>query len=288
MPASETKANKKDKTPDYDPLLRAFHFAFEPELRRIVQELPCPPDGKVLDLCCGDGFYTRMLAERLDQQGELTAADLSDTYLERAKNQLSHANLPASMHFQKTDAYKLPFEEGTFDLVWCAQSFISLEDPVRALKEMRRVLKTGGFVAILESDEYHHLLLPWPVELELSLQRAVQSSFQEKYGYASKAAPARSLSRMLRDAGLRPKRKKTYPADRTPPFEESLRTFLRLHGEFLREIARDRLSEDQWKRLEELTNDNSPTALAKRPDIDLTCLNVLYLGEKSSGSPTLK
>jgi ubiquinone/menaquinone biosynthesis C-methylase UbiE len=269
------------RSPDYDPLLRAFHVAFAPELRRIIADLPLTPEARVLDLCCGDGHYTAFLAERLGTDGELVAADLSDAYLERTAKRFAAAPPQAQLRLVKANAYSLPFEEESFDLVWCAQSFISLERPVAALREMARVLRPGGRVAILENDEYHHVLLPWPVELEMAVQRAIVAGVKERYGSGGRIAPARRLPAMLREAGFKPRRKKTYPADRQQPFTPAVRRFLRLHMRFLRDVVRDRLSSEQREGFDLLVDDRHDTSFLRLPECDLTCLNVLYLASRS-------
>jgi ubiquinone/menaquinone biosynthesis C-methylase UbiE len=102
----------------------------------------------------------------------------------------------------KADAYRLPFEDGQFDLVWCAQSMISLNDPVAAIREMARVLKPGGRLAVLETDAYHHVLLPWPVGLELAIQKAVRDVCLKRYGSGAKFAQSRKLRSEFAAAGL--------------------------------------------------------------------------------------
>ncbi len=119
------------------------------------------------------------------------------------------------------------------------------------------------------------------IQLEMEVQQAVAESFREKYGKESKAAPARSLPRMLRRAGLKPRRKRTYAADRQPPFDEALRRFLELHLEFLRKTAEGRLEGEQWERFLCLTDKVSPEWLLAREDVDVTCLNVLFVGERA-------
>ena len=57
--------DRSDGLPDYDSQLSAFHRAFEPELASVLGALPLEPGMRVLDLACGDGFYTRRIAERL-------------------------------------------------------------------------------------------------------------------------------------------------------------------------------------------------------------------------------
>jgi len=276
--------------PHYDPLLRAFHVAFEQDLRRIVQDLRLSANAKVLDLCCGDGFYSCLLGEALGPNGLLVAVDQSRAYLTRAEKRVAQSGLSCRPRFELSDAYALPFEDAKFDLAWCAHSFISLGDPVLALKEMRRVVRPGGVVAILECDEYHHVLLPWPVELEIALQRAVAEHFREKYGEGEKAAPARSLARMLRQAGLRPRRKRTYSADRQPPFVASTRRFVDLYLKSLGKLVQGRLSAEEEDLFRRLTDVDSNECFQRRQDVDLTCLNVLFLGDRGvdAANPQLR
>ena len=75
------------------------------------------------------------------------------------------------MTFARADLRHLPIPDDSFDLVWCAQSLYSLPDPVDALRRMARAARPGGIVAVFENDEFHHVLLPWPVEVELALAR---------------------------------------------------------------------------------------------------------------------
>ncbi len=273
--ATATKA-----PPRYDPLLRAFHRAFAPELRRIIDDLPLSGAARILDLCCGDGFYSELLARRLDESGELTLADRNGPYLERARRRLATKTRRVPFRIVSCDARYLPFDEAAFDLVWCAQSFISLDDPLTVVKEMRRVVRPGGFVAILESDELHHLLLPWPVELEIAVESAAHASFRARYGAGAKAAPARRLGVLLRQAGLKARRKKTYAADRQAPFSLAVERFLRRHVRFLRKVVRPHLKAADWQRFVRFTDAAEPASIFRRRDADLTCLNVLYVARR--------
>src|SRR5262245_57294893 len=128
-----TTASRPARRPGYDPHLCAFHRAFAPELRQALRGLPLNGSGLVLDVPCGAGWYTRWLARRLADGGRVVAADLSADYLKRAARTVRP--VIDRVGLVQADAYRLPFADGSFDLVWSAQSMISLPDPVAALRE---------------------------------------------------------------------------------------------------------------------------------------------------------
>jgi ubiquinone/menaquinone biosynthesis C-methylase UbiE len=264
MPATE-------QLPDYDPALKAYHTAFEPELEAAIRRYDLAPDAQVLDSPCGDGFYTNLFARRM-QGGTLVAADLSPAYLDRARRALRDDSPELEVRFVKADAYKLPFEDDTCDLVWCAQSMISLDDPRRAIREMARVLKPGGRLAVLETDEYHHVLLPWPVSLELAIQKAVRAVCKQRFGSGEKFAQSRKLRAEFLEAGLTPLGKRTIVADRVAPFKPADRAFLTHHFEHLRKFVQPELKTSELDELNKFTSADDPESFLNRADAELTCL----------------
>ena len=254
-----------------DPYLRAYQTAFRPELEAAVRRYDLPDGARVLDSPCGDGFYTDLFARHL-RSGTLVATDMSDACLARARAAVRPASPHLAVEFRAADAYRLPFDDDSFDFVWCAQSFISLDDPVRALRETGRVLKPGGRVAVLETDEYHYVLLPWPVGLELAVQRAVRDESRRRFGTGGKYAQARRLRTAFLDAGLTPAGKRTVAADRTAPFGPAEREFLVRHFEYLRGFVRMELTPREMSELERATDADDPDSLLNGPDAELTCL----------------
>jgi ubiquinone/menaquinone biosynthesis C-methylase UbiE len=259
------------ETPEYDPYLAAFHAAFAPELEDAIRRYRLPAGARVLDCPCGDGFYTAMLARHL-RSGTLVAADLSPHYLARAEEIVKPRTKRVAVEFARSDAYDLPFDADSFDLVWCAQSMITLDDPVRALRETARMVKPGGVVAVLETDEYHHILLPWPIGLELALQNAVREESQRRYGSGGKFAQSRKLRGEFREAGLTPTRKVTVAADREAPFGPREREFLVRHFGYLREFVGKELTGREREEFDRVTSADDPASLLARGDAELTCL----------------
>jgi len=121
-------------------------------LRPILQQR----DARALDLCCGTGD----LAFALARQGpaQVIGADFSHAMLMRAsaksKPHASNAEARAGHpNFFEADALRLPFVDRSFDLVTTAFGFRNLANYESGLQEIRRVLKAGGTLAILEFTE---------------------------------------------------------------------------------------------------------------------------------------
>jgi ubiquinone/menaquinone biosynthesis C-methylase UbiE len=261
-------------TTESDRVLQAFQQAFRPELEAAIRTYDLPDGVRVLDSPCGDGFYASLFARHI-RSGTLVAADLSPECLEQARNTVRPLSPSLAVEFHRADAYRLPFDDCSFDLVWCAQSFITLDDPVKALGELARVLRPGGQVAVLETDEYHHVLLPWPVGLELAVQRAVRDECRYRYKDAAKFAQTRDLRSEFREAGLRPTVKRTVAADRSAPFAPADRDFLTRHLNYLRKFVHMELTPREMASLEKATDANDPESLINRPDSELTCISTI-------------
>ena len=263
--------------PDYAATLGAFHVAFRRELRRAVRAVPLPPGAAVLDVPCGDGFYTTLLARRLHPFGKVTAADLSDAYLATARAAVASGKQTAAVDFVKADAYRLPFDDASFDLVWCAQSFISLDDPAAALTEMRRVVRPDGRIAVLEDDDFHRVVVNWPVGLEVEVHRAAAEASRERYGSRAALSPARRMRQFFLDTGLTPRGKKTIAADRQAPFDPAARRFLKLHLRDTRDFLAGHLSAESRAALDRAVDPADPESLLNRPDAAMTCLTTLFV-----------
>lgn len=99
--------------------------------------------GRILDLGTGPGYLPIEIVKR-SAEIRVDGIDLSRRLIEIAISNASRAGLARQLHFEVGDASGLRFENGTYDLVISTGMFHSLKDPVRVLKECRRVLKRGG------------------------------------------------------------------------------------------------------------------------------------------------
>ena len=124
---------------------------------RRLQPILDRPDALVLDLCCGTGDLAFALARA--GRARIVGADFAHPMLVRAREK-SAAVVPPSnqsaappMPFFEADALRLPFAGASFDLVTSAFGFRNLANYEAGLREIQRVLKPGGAIAILEFTE---------------------------------------------------------------------------------------------------------------------------------------
>ncbi|HKW61635.1 MAG TPA: bifunctional demethylmenaquinone methyltransferase/2-methoxy-6-polyprenyl-1,4-benzoquinol methylase UbiE [Candidatus Acidoferrum sp.] len=162
---SEAEASKKVRemftqiAPRYDLLNHLLSFELDrlwrartaKHLRPILER----PDAVVLDLCCGTGDLAFALAHA--GSARIIGADFAHSMLVRAK--AKNADLSAAhgagarMSFFEADALRLPFVDASFDLVTSAFGFRNLANYEAGLREIYRVLRPGGTIAILEFAE---------------------------------------------------------------------------------------------------------------------------------------
>ncbi|CAM1501186.1 Fc.00g103480.m01.CDS01 [Cosmosporella sp. VM-42] len=123
------------------------------------------PHLKLLDVGAGSGTITASLAKYMPE-GELLATDISDEILGRAKAYAESKGV-TNIKFQEANVYELPFPDATFDVTHAHQVLCHLDAPRDATKELVRVTKAGGIVALRETDM--RMWCFWP-ELPLLLQ----------------------------------------------------------------------------------------------------------------------
>ncbi|WP_249401961.1 class I SAM-dependent methyltransferase [Streptomyces sp. YIM 121038] len=105
---------------------------------------------KVLDIGCGPGTITADLAA-LVPDGHVTGLDRAPEILDLARTTAAERGL-ANVEFTVGDVHALDYPDGSFDVVHAHQVLQHVGDPVRALREMRRVCAPGGIVAARDSD----------------------------------------------------------------------------------------------------------------------------------------
>lgn len=154
------------------------------------------PQFTLLDVGCGPGTITVDLAGRV---AHVVGVDASAAVLELAREAAAQAGV-VNVAFQVADAYRLPFADDSFDVVHAHQVLQHLSDPVAALREMRRVARPGGYVAVRDSD--YSAMTWYPQVAGLDLWR--QTYLAVTCSNHADADAGRKLAAWVRAAGFDP------------------------------------------------------------------------------------
>src|SRR5271169_2545233 len=141
--------------PRYDFLNHALSagrdIAWRRATARALREILARPGSLAVDVCCGTGDLALQFARI--SCGRVLGTDFCHPMLERARKKIVGAR--RSVFFLEADTLTLPFRDDSLDVVSTAFGFRNLANYARGLDEMRRVLKPGGTIAILEFSRVH-------------------------------------------------------------------------------------------------------------------------------------
>jgi len=112
-----------------------------------IERMRVPADSQVLDVGCGSGWATRLLAEQASE-GRVVGIDISDEMIHLARNLSSSFS---NAEFRVASAEKLPFKDNEFTHAFSMESLYYYSNMVAALREIHRALRRGGlFVAVVD------------------------------------------------------------------------------------------------------------------------------------------
>jgi ubiquinone/menaquinone biosynthesis C-methylase UbiE len=107
---------------------------------------------RVLDVGCGSGAVTRDIARRVGERGLAVGLDPSSELLAVARGLAERAGLGDRVEFREGDARRLPFPDGSFDVVVCATVLSHVPEGEAAIPELVRVLRPGGRLGVFDFD----------------------------------------------------------------------------------------------------------------------------------------
>ena len=116
--------------------------------RAAVRHSGAKEGNRVLDCATGTGDLALAFKRKVGTSGQVVGTDFCPEMLQSAPAKASEAGLVVD--FQVADAMALPFPDASFDVASIAFGIRNVDDPVKCLKEMARVVKPGGRVVVLE------------------------------------------------------------------------------------------------------------------------------------------
>jgi demethylmenaquinone methyltransferase / 2-methoxy-6-polyprenyl-1,4-benzoquinol methylase len=152
LPAESVRVMFDRIAPVYDAMNRTMTAGLDRRWRRLTAEAVVRPGDAVLDACCGTGDLAIADARA---GGRVTGLDFSDAMLERARRKAPE------LEWVSGDLLALPFDDASFDAATVGFGVRNVDDLERALRELRRVLRPGGRLGILELTRPRGVLAPF-------------------------------------------------------------------------------------------------------------------------------
>lgn len=143
---------RKPQGEEGNKMLRRMNESHAPVTEWALGFLDFKKDNKVLDIGCGGGATLQRMSEKIPS-GYLKGVDYSETSVKVSKEVNEEDIRAGKMEILQASVEKLPFEDETFDKIVTVESFYFWPQPENNLKEVRRVMKTGG-VFLLVADIY--------------------------------------------------------------------------------------------------------------------------------------
>jgi demethylmenaquinone methyltransferase/2-methoxy-6-polyprenyl-1,4-benzoquinol methylase len=153
LPADGVRRMFDRIAPVYDAMNRVMTAGLDQRWRRITVDETVRDGDRVLDACCGTGDLA--VAARRKRSANVTGLDFSERMLERARRK------EPAIQWVEGDMLALPFEDASFDAATVGFGVRNVADLAAGLRELRRVLRPGGRVGILEITTPRGVLAPF-------------------------------------------------------------------------------------------------------------------------------
>jgi len=257
-----SRQNRSDSKYTRD--LEATHLLRKSVICSAIQSFELPEGSHGLDAGCGIGLHLEMLAEAIGPGGTIVGLDISHEFLEYAKKLTRVKNRENQISFQHGNINKIPFEDNTFDWAWSVDCVgYAPGNALPALKELNRVLKPGGKLAILYWSSQQ--LLPGYPQLEAHLNATSPGIAPFKTGMSPVSHPFRLLS-PLYNAGFADLNVHTFAGTVHGPLSEQLRNGLVALLQMRWQNSEKELSSQDQKLFQKLYDPNSPDFILNIPD----------------------
>ena len=118
-----------------------------PAQQKLLQLADIKAGDKIIDIACGTGLVSFPAAELTGEKGFVLANDISGKMVETGTTMVKQRKL-SNISFQRMDAEELDVEDDSYDIALCALGLMYFPEPLKAIKEMCRLLKPGGHAVV--------------------------------------------------------------------------------------------------------------------------------------------
>ena len=166
--------------------------------RRLVEVAAIKPGDRVLDVACGTGVVTRLVANKIGSAGQVVGFDLNAGMLGRAR---ASGETAAAIEWRLGNATDMPFADATFDCVMCQHGLQFIPNKAAAVSEMHRVLADRGRIVISVWRSIEHC--PWQAAIAGAVERNMGIEHAAQIRSAFSFGDADQLQQVIVAAGFR-------------------------------------------------------------------------------------
>ena len=248
-------------------------------VREAIKEMAPEPGSLGVDLGCGIGVDSLLLGAAVGDGGRVIGLDPSPRMLEEARAGAEGSGHTHPVEFREGSIDQLPFDDSSVDWIWCKDVFWPMpgmvEDPVAALRELCRILRPGGKVALLYWTS--QMLLSGYPRLEARLGVHLVESMPYLHGVPSEQHFIRAAG-WMRQAGLVDLRARSLGAGHLGPMSQAAQASVgALFNMFFGEME-TKLSGEDWEQLRRITDPASPDYLPRREDYYCSLTYSMFVG----------
>ena len=246
---------KEDKTEELELIdlewLLDHHKSKEQERIQMVDSFNIKPGDVVLDLGCGPGLWTSLMAEKVKPNGKVIGIDKTPELLNFAIKNLEKDPLRHLIEFRKSDFYEIPFRSDIFDFIFFGNCFAYVEDHFEVIEEMKRITKPGGRVAAKDFDGGVFIVHPIDPWLTFRILSAAAQSLKEKpIEPKFDNFTGRQMHGFFLKAGFKDVTTTSYAIQKLSPLNQEIKNYITGNAEWLVKAGSPYLSEEdaqQWK-----------------------------------------
>ena len=237
----------------------------DPAIREAIRMLDLPEGSDGLDAGCGIGSHTLLLAKAVGPGGHVTGLELFADFVTHAQAQAKQSGLEHRVSFRQGNVNALPFDDASFDWAWSVDcvGHVSIGQPLDGLRELARVVRPGGRVALLGYSS--QMLLPGYPMLEARLNATASATTALAEGKKPEAHFTRALG-WFQAAGFAEPTARTVVGTVHAPFDDGVRrALISLFGMLWGEMqsGMDVTDREEYLRLSE---PESPDFILDTPD----------------------
>jgi ubiquinone/menaquinone biosynthesis C-methylase UbiE len=249
------------------------------ERMQMVEDLNLKPGDFVLDLGCGPGLWTNLLAEKVKPNGKVIGLDFAPCLIDYAKENIQeeHKNI---IQFGKGDFNDLHFEKDTFDLVFFGNCLAYAEDQHKVLNEIKRVTKKGRRVVAKDFDGAVFIIHPIEPDLTLKVLTAAAQTLKENpLNPKFDNFTGRKMHGLFTSDSFKDVTTKSYAIQKFYPLSPETKRYITGNAEWYLKIGSPYLSDEDIRKWRSYFDPDSKNFILNSKDLYFCMLEIFTSGK---------